>query len=200
MPEAGEHSRRDDGAAGINYVMSTSTHLTTSLIWTCTGILAILDVILILIAQRMVSRDGFQQMRWWLAIASGVFFLLVWVSVLWWTWDWFYSYIFPGWARSCLPPLFGIAYTLLALGMGWLSLKLPGNPAVIWCILGGVEGLLSHLYAIYGLGAATKPPIMQGSDPFAVLIFAVFEKAFYWSLILLATRLIWRVKKSVCIG
>jgi hypothetical protein len=33
---------------------------------------------------------------------------------------------------------------------------------------------------------------MQGTDPFVVLIFAVFEKAFYWSLILLASRLIWR--------
>ena len=86
--------------------------------------------------------------------------------------------------------MFAIGYTLLALGMHWLSLKLPGNPGVSWCILGGVEGLLSHLYAIYGLGAATRPPIMQGTDPFAVLIFAVFEKAFYWSLILLACRFI----------
>jgi hypothetical protein len=33
---------------------------------------------------------------------------------------------------------------------------------------------------------------MQGTDPLAVLIFAVFEKAFYWSLILLASRLIWK--------
>jgi hypothetical protein len=88
--------------------------------------------------------------------------------------------------------LFGIGYALIALGMVWLSQKLPGNPVVTWCVLGGVEGLLSHLYAIYDLGAASKPPIMQGTNPFAVLIFAVFEKAFYWSLILLACRLLWR--------
>ena len=96
-----------------------------------------------------------------------------------------------------LPPLFGVGYTLLALGMGWLCLKLPGSPAVTWCILGGVEGLLSHLYAIYGLGAAAKPPIMQGTDPFTVLIFAVFEKAFYWSLILMGSRLIWSPYKKM---
>ena len=136
-------------------------------------------------------------MRWLLAILGGVFFLLVWISVLWWGWDWFYSYIFPEWACYLLPIIFGIGYFLLALGIGWLSLKLPGNPAITWCILGGVEGLLSHIVAIYGLGAASKPPIMQGTDPFAVLIFAVFEKAFYWSLILLVSRLIWRGLKHI---
>jgi hypothetical protein len=74
--------------------------------------------------------------------------------------------------------------------MAWLCLRLPGNPALTWIVLGSVEGLLSHLYAIYGLGAASKPPIMQGTDPMAVLIFAIFEKAFYWSLILLVSRAI----------
>jgi hypothetical protein len=176
--------------------MPPDAHVTTSLIWTCTGIVAVMDVILTLLARRLVSRELFQQMRWLLAIAGGVFFLLVWIGVLWWGWDWFYSYIFPEWGRYLLPPMFGIGYTLIAFGMGWLSLKLPGNPAVTWCILGGVEGLLSHIYAIYGLGAASKPPIMQGTDPFAVLIFAVFEIAFYWSLILLASRLIWRGLKK----
>jgi hypothetical protein len=176
--------------------MFKNAHLTNPLIWTCTSILVTLDVILILLARFLVSREQFRQIRWVLVIISGIFFLLVWISVLWWGWDWFYKYIFPGWARYLLPPIFGIGYSLLALGMSWLSLKLPGNSAVTWCILGGVEGLLSHIYAIYGLGAASKPPIMQGTDPMAVLIFAVFEKAFYWSLILLTCRLMWEgVKK-----
>ncbi len=176
--------------------MFTGVHVTTHLIWTCTAILAVLDVILILLSQRLVKREHFQQIRWLLAIAGGVFFLLVWTSVLLWGWDWFYIYIFPGWAHYLLPPLFGVFYALLALGMGWLCLKLPGNPAVTWCVLGGVEGLLSYIYAIYGLGAASKPPIMQGADPFVTLIFAVFEKAFYWSMILLACRLLWWVLKG----
>jgi hypothetical protein len=170
--------------------MFENAHLTNPLIWTCTSILVTLDVILILLARFLVSREQFRQIRWVLVIISGIFFLLVWISVLWWGWDWFYKYIFPGWARYLLPLLFGIGYGLLALVMGWLSLRLPGRPAVTWCILGGVEGLLSHIYAIYWVGAASKPPIMQGTDPLVVLIFAVFEKAFYWSLILLASRFI----------
>jgi hypothetical protein len=94
-----------------------------------------------------------------------------------------------------LPPIFWIVYTLLGLAMVWLNLKLPGNPAVIWCVLGGVAGFLSYIYAIYGLRAVLKPPIMQGTDPLVVLIFSFFEIAFYWSLILLACRIIWRVYK-----
>lgn len=172
--------------------MPPDAHVTTALIWACTVIVVVLDAVLILAAWRFIRREQFQRMRWWLAIAAGVFFLLLWTSVLWWGWDWFYSFIFPGWGRYLLPPIFGLGYTLLALGMVWLSLKLPGNPAVTWCLLGGVEGLLSHIYAIYGLGAASKPPIMQGTNPFAVLIFAVFEKAFYWSIILLFCGLLWR--------
>ena len=172
--------------------MPPDVHVTTPLIWTCAGILFVLDVILTLLARRLVKREGFQQIRWLLVIAGGVFYLLVWTSVLLWGWDWFYAYIFPGWGRYLLPPLFGVGYALLPLGIGWLCLKLPGNPAVTWCALGGVEGLLSHINAIYGLGAVSKPPIMQGTDPFAVLIFAVFEKAFYWSIILLFCGLLWR--------
>jgi len=170
--------------------MFPDVHVTTPLIWTCTGILVVLDVILILLARRLVKRDHFQQMRWLLAIAGGVFFLLVWTSVLLWGWDWFYAYIFPGWARYLLPLLFGVGYTLLALAMGWLSLKLPGNPAINWCVLGGIEGLLSHIYAIYGLGAVSKPPIMQGVSQFSVLVFAVLEKACYWSIIMLFCELL----------
>ena len=172
--------------------MPADAHLTTPVVWLCTGILLILDAVLCYLAWRSINPASFQKLRWRLITISGIFFLLVWTSVLWWGWDWFYAYIFPHWARYTLPPIFAIAYALLVAGMFWLSLRLPGHPAVVWCILGGVEGLLSHLYAIYGLGAAAKPPIMQGTDPFAVLIFAVFEKAFYWSLILLVCTQLWR--------
>jgi hypothetical protein len=102
----------------------------------------------------------------------------MWTRVLSWGWDWFYNYIFPPGMRFWLPLIFGIGYSVIALGMVWLSLTSVGSPAFTWCLLGGVKGLLSHLNAIFGLGAASKPPIMEGSDQFSVLIFAIFEKAF----------------------
>jgi hypothetical protein len=173
--------------------MPADTHVTTHLIWTCTSILVLLDIVLVLLVRRIIQRDLFGHIRWPLAIASGVFFLLVWTSAMLWGWDWFYSYIFPGWGRYLLPPIFGIVYTLIALGMVWLSLKLPGSPSVTWCVLGGVVGLLGHTYAIYGLGAASIPPIMHGVNQFSLLVFAIFELAFYWSIILLFCGLLWRL-------
>lgn len=173
--------------------MPLDAHLTTPIVLICTIILVSLDAILIFMAWRTIRREQFEHMRWLLAIAGGIFFLLVWTSVMLWAWDWFYSFIFPAWGRYLLPLIFWIGYSLIALVMVWLSLKLPGKPAVTWCILGGVEGLLSHLYAIFGLGAASKPPIMQGTDPFAILIFAVFELAFYWSIILLFCGQLWKL-------
>ncbi len=170
--------------------MPAGIQLTTPLIWACTACVAVLDVSLALLLSRTINREQFREQRKLLILAGGVFFLLVWTSVLVWGWDWFYAYIFPAWARYALPPIFGTGYALLALGMAWLSINVKGNPVITWCVLGGVEGLLSHLYAIYELGAASKPPIMQGTDPFAVLVFAIFEKAFYWSLILLVSWLI----------
>lgn len=170
--------------------MIANYHVTTTTILICTGILLVIDISLTWIASRLINREQFRSMSRLLAITSGLFYLVVWVTVLWWGWDWFYSYIFPEAARYILPFVFWIGYTLLGFGMSWLCLKLPGNPALTWCVLGGLEGLLSHIYAIYGLGAASKPPIMQGSDPWAVLIFAIFEKAFYWGFILLGCKLI----------
>lgn len=177
--------------------MFHGAQVTTPLILTCTAFLVVLDGSLIFLARHLVSREGFKQVGRFLVVSSGVFFLLVWANVLWWGWDWFYSYIFPTSIRFLLPPVFGIGYTGLAFGMVWLSMKLPINPAITWCLLGVVEGLVSHLYAIYGMGAATKPPIMQGVDPLAVLIFAIFEKAFYWSLILLLSLIFMKWKNRM---
>ena len=168
--------------------MPPDVYVSNPQLWTCTGILLVLDVLLVSLARRNINREQFRRMRWLLAVAGGAFFLLVWSAAMLWAWDWFYSYIFPNWARILLPAIFGLGYTLLALGMFWLSLKIQREPAFTWCVLGGVEGFLSHLYAIYGLGAASKPPIMQDASQLVVLIFAFFEVAFYWSIILLACK------------
>ncbi len=164
-----------------------STHLTTPIVWVCTAVLVVMDISLGWLSGYAISRRQFRGITRKLIVASAIFFLLVWAGAMGWAWDWFYAYIFPPWARYALPPIFCLGYALLAWFMTWLSLKLRGNPAVMWNILGGVEGLLSHLFAIYGLGAVSRPPIMQGTDPLAVLIFAIFEKAFYSNVILLGS-------------
>jgi hypothetical protein len=162
----------------------TDLQLTTPIFWQVALGVACMDALLILSIWRFLPTNPFARSSRWLMLISFLFFTALWSSVLTWGWDWFYRYIFPPWMHST-GLAWGALYTAIGFGMGWLSRRLPGRPAVTFCWLGGVEGLLTHLWAIYGLGAVSNPPIMHGVDPFAVLIFAVFEKAFYWMLILL---------------
>jgi len=166
--------------------MPPNVRMTTELFWFAAMVAAALDVGLLFLARWLVTPEGFGRLKWPLALAAGVFYTLLWAWVLDWGWDWFYRYIFPAWGRS-LPLVFGVGYALCGLGMWYLAQRFGQHPALAWCLLGGLEGLFSHIWAIWGLGAASKPPIIQGANPWVVLIFAVFEKMFYWSGILLIT-------------
>ena len=44
--------------------MPTDVHITTSLIWTCTLVLVLMNALFITIAWRFIKRDLFRQMRW----------------------------------------------------------------------------------------------------------------------------------------
>jgi uncharacterized membrane protein YozB (DUF420 family) len=57
--------------------MPLDAHLTTPIVLICTIILVSLDAILIFMAWRTIRREQFEHMRWLLAIAGGIFFLLV---------------------------------------------------------------------------------------------------------------------------
>ncbi len=161
--------------------------MTTGLFWYGTVVAVMIDAGLILLVRRLVTPERFRQMKWPLTLAAGLFFFALWTTVLGWGWDWFYSYIFPPWGRRYLPLFFGVGYAVWGVGMWWLAQKMRGRSAVWWCLLGGLEGLLSHIWAIWGLGAASNPPVIRGASPWAVLIFAIFEKMCYWSVILLVT-------------
>ncbi len=158
--------------------------LSTAVLWRVTLAVAAVDTLLVLGVRRYFPAGLHARLPRWVALISFLFYAALWSFVLAWGWDWFYNYVFPSWVRYT-GLAWGTAYGAFGLGMWWLSRRLPGSPPVNFCLLGGVEGLLTHLWAIYGAGAASKPPIMHGVDPFAVLIFAIFEKMLYWIAILL---------------
>jgi hypothetical protein len=43
--------------------MPSNVQITTSLVWVCTGILFVLDSLLVLLARRVIHREAFQRMR-----------------------------------------------------------------------------------------------------------------------------------------
>lgn len=153
------------------------------MIWPLTLVVALVDGLLVLAARAWIPNHLFRRIPRWIAVWAFLFYSALWSFVLAWAWEDFYNYVFPTWARwSGLG--WGIAYGLAGLGMAWLSLRLPERPAVIYGLLGGLEGLLTHLWAIFGVGILQKPPMFRGVDPLTILAFAVFEKMFYWMVIL----------------
>ena len=54
---------------------------------------------------------------------------------------------------------------------------------MLWfALLGGLEGVLEHLFGFYLLDILQKVPFLQGLPPGPLLVFSFFEYVFYWSL------------------
>jgi hypothetical protein len=71
-----------------------------------------------------------------------------------------------------------------------LSLRISGKPVLTYCLLSGVLGSLTHIWAVYR-GIVSKPPMLQGASPLAAIVFAFFEYIFYWcTILILATVLL----------
>jgi hypothetical protein len=117
-----------------------------------------------------------------IVIASAIFWGIVSTIFIIGYWDLYYQHFYPSWIRP-LAPLSFILYCSFGLGLWWLTShqSLP----VIWVFvfLGGMQGVLEHALAIYGLSILEKVPLLQGLKPVPVLVFSFFEYAFYWSLV-----------------
>jgi hypothetical protein len=71
-------------------------------------------------------------------------------------------------------------------------LRLPGHPVLSFCLLGGLWGMITHVWAVY-LGILDKPPMLQGAGAAAAIVIAAFEFIFYWCIILSITTIFqWR--------
>ena len=162
---------------------------TSELFWSSAGATALIDAVLVSLLVWRVIPVRFRTLKWPLVLSTALFWSGMWTFALRWGWTWNYRYIFPAWTYT-LAPTFGLAFALLGLAFWWLALRLPGNPALSFCLLGGLEGFLSHVWAVYGLGATEKVPYLEGVSPWAVIGFAVFEMIFYWSLILVVAALL----------
>jgi hypothetical protein len=162
---------------------------TSNVYWISALILIVCNSAIILVMTRIIKPNRFSLIQWEIVIATAVFFSSLWSFVLTWGWGWFYSYIFPTWIPP-LAPIFGLVYAVIGYAMYRLAKYLPGNPVTNFCVLGGVEGLITHLWVVFGIGVINKVPMMQGVSQASVLVFATFEKIFYCSIILLIVRVI----------
>lgn len=171
--------------------------VTTEVLWKGAMFFALIDIILITVLTRLIKPKDLFKMKWRLLIFMAIFFCILFgsiVSLIFW--DSVYSYVFPSWIRWIIPPSYGVLFSLIGLFFWWLAFKLPANPVLNFCILGGLWGLTTHILAIHR-GILDKPPMLQGASSISALTIATFEFIFYWSICLGFTYLIERLVKKL---
>jgi hypothetical protein len=168
--------------------------VTSKILWLATLIFAGIDVVYVPILARRIEAAKFRQLKWTLFTVTAIFWAAMWTWVLVDFWDSVYRYLFPAWVRWIIPPAYGLLFAGVGLLFWWLALRFRFSPVVSFCLLGGLWGVITHVWAVF-LGVVDKPPLLQGVAPAAAVIVAVFEFIFYWCIILSMSALLHRCRR-----
>jgi hypothetical protein len=171
-------------------VISNGIKVTTEILLKGAFIFALIDIIFVGILTKFIKHGDLFKMKWKLVIIMAIFFCLLFgsiVSILFW--DSVYSYVFPAWARWIIPPLYGSLFSVVGLFFWWIASRITKSQVIIFCLFGGLWGVITHILAIHR-GILDKPPMLIGASPVAALTIAAFEFIFYWCICLAITRLI----------
>ena len=156
--------------------------LTDHNIWQSTLTFALLGLVLAVPLLLLYRDESFRRSARSISISSAIFWGILATVVLFTAWKLYYQYLYPAWMRW-LAPSDALLYGLFGLGLWWLAVRIPG-PALLWfLLLGGLEGILEHIFGIYGLHILDKVPWLQGASPFPVIIFSFFEYIVYWAIV-----------------
>ncbi|HKZ54607.1 MAG TPA: hypothetical protein VJ123_03935 [Anaerolineales bacterium] len=151
--------------------------------WRSSAIAALLAAVVVGVLLRKVPARRFRRLGWWLPIVAAVCWGTFAIVMLWAFWESYYSGFYAPWSRWAAPSA-ALVYGLAALGMRWLAVRLPGHPTLNFCLLGGVESELEHLFGIYRLRILETVPSLRGVTIAEVLVFAFFEYVIYWGIVL----------------
>jgi hypothetical protein len=161
-------------------------HLTSAQYGWIAGVTALLAGIAIAILARQVEPARFRRLHGPIVVAAAVFWTGYGLLLFALTWEAFYARFLPDPAnRSLGRSVVGLLiYPPIGLVLWWLASRLPGNPAITFCLLGGLEALPEHWWGIYRLGMLERVPFLRDVSPASVLAFAVPEYALYWASVL----------------
>lgn len=168
--------------------MPADFKITTDLLYRGALVFALMDAIYIPLLMRCVSEDSFRRMKWALVISAALVWWGIWSWAIGNFWDTVYRYVFPSWAHAWTPWIAFVGAGAVALVLWLLTVQLKHNLVLTFCLLGGVLGSLTHIWAVYR-GIVTKPPMLQGASPLGAVVIAFFEYIFYWCTILLLAKI-----------
>lgn len=159
-----------------------SDTITNQDVWLSSLLFGIFELILLIPLLFSFKRDLFGTSDLPITIASAIIWVILAVFLMFRYWDLFYSHFYPSWLRG-LAPLSLFLYGALGLGL-WRLVKHNSLPATLsFAVLGGIEGIVEHIIAIYGFRILEKVPLLQCLDTFPILIFSFFEYMVYWTLV-----------------
>jgi hypothetical protein len=184
----------------IAMVLSPEIKVTTEILWQGALIFALIDAVFVAFLIRSIEPARLREIKWALITVMAIFFCgLFGILASYIFWELVYQYVFPAWARWIMPPVYGLLFAAIGLLFWWLSFRIRGNAIANFCLLGGLWGIISHLWAIYR-GILDKPPMLQGASPVAAVVVAAFEFIFYWCVCLSLTILFqqaWRWSRNL---
>jgi len=160
--------------------------IASEIFWLCALVTALIDVGLVLFLARHIQPDRFRQLHWAIVLATAVFWVSYGLLLFALAWESYYAKFLPDPADRSLARSISelLIYPPIGLFLWWLALRLPGNPTVNFCLLGGLQSVPEHLWGIYRLGMLDRVPFLQKASPASVLAFAVPEYVLYWGSVL----------------
>lgn len=175
--------------------MPAEFKITTDLLYKGALVFALMDAAYIPLLMRLVSEDSFRGMKWALVLSAALVWWGIWSWVIGNFWDTVYRYVFPAWAQTWAAWIAFVGAGAIALVLWLLTIRLNRKLVLTFCLLGGVLGSLTHIWAVTR-GIVTKPPMLQGASPLGAVVIAFFEYIFYWCTILLLAKIMdWARRK-----
>ena len=177
-------------------LVSDDLKVTTEILWRGALLFAIVDLVYVPFLVKTIKPGDLFRMKWSLVIIMALFFCILFgsiVSILFW--DSVYSHVFPAGIRWVIPFIYGLLFSLAGLLFWWIATRIKRISVIIFCLLGGLWGVLTHILAIQR-GILDKPPMLIGSSPAAALTIAAFEFIFYWCICLTITRLFLQLRSK----
>lgn len=167
--------------------MPMDIKITTELLYRAALVFAFMDAIYVPLLAWRVNKETFRKLKGPLVIAAAFVWFGIWSWAIGNFWDAVYAHVFPAWSEPWVPWIAFVAAGLVVLGLWAVAIRVRWNPVLTYCLLGGMLGSLTHVWAVYR-GIVTKPPMLQGASPLAAVVIAFFEYMFYWCTILLLAK------------
>lgn len=165
--------------------MNATSVATSELYWLSAALLTVVDLSALYCLSQCVPASRFRKAGSEIAVVSLLFWGGLWGALMVndTVWEWCYCYIFSEVDRWRMPLLMAVLFSLVGVGMWWLSTRLPINPVLTFAALGALVSLPDHFYAIFVKKVLETPMLAQVSTASAV-VFGIFEFVFYWILIM----------------